>query len=197
MKLSLLGVGGCGGGYHTLWAITGFRLRLKYRNSLPLLWTCTLSPSYLISAKIPFGHFLKAYSTDLHASACSATSKCNARHYKIKYNAMQHKTQQCRRAPQDTLCDNTLSNFLLMLLTSAHRLDHYCHMFKCIHNPPKLFATCSVVNCSLPAVTQTTQNCCNTNCSPLQQHKLFTACSNTNCSPPAQTQTVHHCGNIN
>ena len=90
MKLSLLGVGGCGGGYHTLWAITGLRLRLKYWNSLPLLWTCTLSPSYLISAKIPFGHFLKAYSTDLHASACSATSKCNARHYKIKqYNAMQ------------------------------------------------------------------------------------------------------------
>ena len=31
--------------------------------------TCTRSPSYLISANIPFGHFLMAEANDLHASA--------------------------------------------------------------------------------------------------------------------------------
>ncbi len=55
----------------TLWGNTGLRLRLKYWNLSPFLWTCTLSPSYLISEYMPFGHFLKAYSTDLHGSACN------------------------------------------------------------------------------------------------------------------------------
>ena len=54
----------------TLCCWTGFRLRLKYLNDVPFLCSWTRSPSYLISANIPFGQRRNACSTDLQGSAC-------------------------------------------------------------------------------------------------------------------------------
>jgi len=62
-------------GCTTLCCWTGLRLRLKYLNDEPFLCSWTRSPSYLISANIPFGQRRNACSTDRQASACNTYTK--------------------------------------------------------------------------------------------------------------------------
>jgi len=63
----------------TLCFCTGFRFLLKHENLSPFLWICTLSPSYFISACIPFGHLFTQSSKDfaaLHIIGFTGVMRC-------------------------------------------------------------------------------------------------------------------------